>query len=317
MSRESGRVVTLGETMALVRAAHVGSLATESEMRLGVGGAESNVAIALSRLGTPATWLGRVGADPLGERILRELRAEGVDARAIVDDGAPTGLMVKESRTPTSTRVLYYRSASAGSRLSVEDVATAEIATAGLLHVSGITPALSESAAAAVDAAIDAAGEAGIPVSFDVNHRASLWVGRDSSSVYRRLAARSTIVFAGEDEARLLAEGESPAVLARRIAELGPTQVVIKLGPDGCFALVDGVEYAQDAIRIDPVDTVGAGDAFVAGYLAELLAGLPVADRLATAVKTGAFACLNTGDWEGFARRSELALLDGGEPVTR
>ncbi len=211
MSRESGRVVTLGETMALVRAAHVGSLATESEMRLGVGGAESNVAIALSRLGTPATWLGRVGADPLGERILRELRAEGVDARAIVDDGAPTGLMVKESRTPTSTRVLYYRSASAGSRLSVEDVATADIATAGLLHVSGITPALSESAAAAVDAAIDAAGEAGIPVSFDVNHRASLWVGRDSSSVYRRLAARSTIVFAGEDEARLLAEGESPA----------------------------------------------------------------------------------------------------------
>jgi 2-dehydro-3-deoxygluconokinase len=93
--------------------------------------------------------------------------------------------------------------------------------------------------------------------------------------------------------------------------------VIIKLGPDGCLALIDGVEYSRDAVRISPVDTVGAGDAFVAGYLAEFLAGLPVADRLTTAVKTGAFACLNTGDWEGFARRSELALLDAGEPVTR
>jgi 2-dehydro-3-deoxygluconokinase len=313
----SARVVTLGETMALVRAAHVGSLSTESDMKLGIGGAESNVAIALSRLGTPATWVGRVGADPLGERILRELRAEGVDARAVVDPAAPTGLMVKESRTPTSTRVLYYRAASAGSRVSPEDIAAADIPSAGLLHVSGITPALSESAAAAVDVAIDVAVAAGIPVSFDVNHRASLWAGRDASAVYRRIAARSTIVFAGDDEARLLVEGATPAMLARNIAELGPSQVIIKLGPDGCLALIDGVEHERGAIRITPVDTVGAGDAFVAGYLAELLAGLPVAERLTTAVKTGAFACLNTGDWEGYARRSELALLDGGEPVTR
>ncbi|MDO7883263.1 sugar kinase [Salinibacterium soli] len=313
----SARVVTLGETMALVRAAHVGSLATESELRLGVGGAESNVAIALTRLGTPTTWVGRVGSDPLGERILRELRAEGVDARAVVDPAAPTGLMVKESRTPASTRVMYYRAGSAGSRLSPVDLAAAGIREAGLLHVSGITPALSDSAAAAVDAAVDEAVAAGIPVSFDVNHRSSLWRDRDFGAVYRGLAARADIVFAGEDEARLLAEGSTPASLARAIAALGPSQVVIKLGADGCLALVDGVEHAQPAVRIEPVDTVGAGDAFVAGYLAELLAGLPVADRLATAVRTGAFACLSPGDWEGYPRRAELALLDGGEPVAR
>jgi 2-dehydro-3-deoxygluconokinase len=311
------RVVTIGETMALVRSAHVGSLSTESEMRLGIGGAESNVAIALARLGTAATWVGRVGADPLGERVLRELRAEGVDVRAIEEPSAPTGLMVKESRTPTSTRVLYYRAGSAGSTLQPSDLDVADIPGAALLHVSGITPALSTSAAATIDAAIDRAGEFGVPVSFDVNHRSSLWVGRDATEVYRRLAARATIVFAGEDEARLLAAGDTPAQLARAIAELGPSQVIIKLGPDGCLALIDGVEYSREAVRISPVDTVGAGDAFVAGYLAEFLAGLPVVDRLTTAVKTGAFACLNTGDWEGFARRSELALLDAGEPVSR
>ncbi|MGX5679765.1 sugar kinase [Schumannella luteola] len=311
------RVVTLGESMALVRATRVGSLATESEMTLGIGGAEGNVAIALARLGTDATWLGRIGADPLGERILRELRAEGVDARGIVDSAAPTGLMVKESRTPSSTRVLYYRAGSAGSRLQPEDVATAGIESAGLLHVSGITPALSDSASAAIDAAVDTAVAAGVPVSFDVNHRSSLWGDRDYRAVYRRLAERATIVFAGDDEARLLVDGGTPASLARAIAALGPTQVVIKLGADGCLALIDGVEHSQPAVRITPVDTVGAGDAFVAGYLAELLAGLPVADRLATAVRTGAFACLSPGDWEGYPRRAELALLDGGEPVTR
>ncbi len=311
------RVVTIGETMALVRSAQAGSLSTESEMRLGIGGAESNVAIALARLGTAATWVGRVGADPLGERVLRELRAEGVDVRAIEEPSAPTGLMVKESRTPTSTRVLYYRAGSAGSTLQPSDLDVADIPSASLLHVSGITPALSESAAATIDVAIDRAVQSGVPVSFDVNHRSSLWVGRDATEVYRRLAARATIVFAGEDEARLLAAGDTPAQLAHTIAELGPSQVIIKLGPDGCLALIDGVEYSRDAVRISPVDTVGAGDAFVAGYLAEFLAGLPVADRLTTAVKTGAFACLNTGDWEGFARRSELALLDAGEPVTR
>ena len=314
----SGRIVTLGETMALFRAVHVGSLATETDFRLGVGGAESNVAIALSRLGADATWLGRVGSDGLGERVLRELRAENVDVRGIIDPQASTGLMVKESRTETATRVLYYRAGSAGSRLTVDDLAAADIPGAALLHVTGITPALSESAAAAVSAAVDLAVEDGIPVSFDINHRSSLWVGRDSTAVYRDLAARSTIVFAGDEEARLIApDAATPSELARAIADLGPTQVVIKLGAEGCLALIDGVEYSRAAVKIRPVDTVGAGDAFVAGYLAELIAGLPVEDRLTTAVTTGAFACLNHGDWEGFARRSELALLTATEPVTR
>ena len=105
--------------------------------------------------------------------------------------------------------------------------------------------------------------------------------------------------------------------LARYIKELGPTQVVIKLGASGCFALVDGVEYVEPAIPIQTVDTIGAGDAFAAGYLAELVAGRSVASRLRTAVTTAAFACLAVGDWEGLPRRTELALLNSSDPVTR
>lgn len=318
-----GGVITLGETMALFRAASLGGIDLVSDFQLGIGGAESNVAVGLARLGTPVTWLGRVGSDSLGRRITRELRAEGIDVRAIVDESAATGLMIKEQRTSDATRVLYYRAGSAGSRLAPQDIAEVDIRRAEILHVTGITPALSESSAAAVEAAIDVAVAAGVAVSFDVNHRSALWAGRDASPAYRSVAARSSIVFAGEEEAGLLVPkfGESgderPLALARAISELGPREVIIKRGKLGAFALVDGVAFARKAISIRAVDTVGAGDAFVAGYLSERLAGLTVAERLATAVRTGAFACLSHGDWEGYPRHDELGLLEAIDPVTR
>lgn len=310
-------IVTLGETMGLFRANEVGPLAQVSDFRLGIGGAESNVAIALARLGTACTWVGRVGRDGLGDRVLRELRAEGVTVAGIVDEAAPTGLMVKSARTPDATAVAYYRAGSAGSKLSPDDLDAVDLASASLLHVTGITLALSDSAAATIETAVEAAVSAGVPVSFDVNHRPSLWPGRDASTRYRAIAKRSTIVFAGDEEARLLADGSTPAQLAHAIAELGPAQVIVKRGSSGCLALIDGVLHEQPAVRVPVIDTVGAGDAFVAGYLAELDAGAAPGIRLATAVALGAFACTNPGDWEGYPTRAELALLGAREPVTR
>jgi 2-dehydro-3-deoxygluconokinase len=310
-------VVTFGETMGLFRATSVGSLAHVSDFALGIGGAESNVAIALARLGTPVRWVGRVGADPIGRRILRELRAEGLDVRGIIDRSAPTGIMIKEHRTNDATRVQYHRAGSAGSRFTVDDLAQAEIENAALLHVTGITPALSDSAHAAVLAAISIARAAGVPVSFDVNHRGTLWT-EDPAPTYRDIASRADIVFAGEDEGRILfPAAATPDELAGAIAHLGPGQVVIKRGAEGCVALVDGAIFARAAVAVRVIDTVGAGDAFVAGYLAELLAGRTVEERLATAVALGAFACINPGDWEGFPTRDELVLLTASEPVHR
>jgi 2-dehydro-3-deoxygluconokinase len=310
-------VVTLGESMGLFRANTVGSLSHVSDFTLGIGGAEGNVAIALARLGTPVRWLGRVGPDPVGRRVLRELRAEGIDVIGIVDPDAATGMMIKEQRTVDATRVQYYRAGSAGSRLSVDDLAALDIPSAALLHLTGITPALSASARETVFAAVDIAAAASVPVSFDINHRVSLWRD-DPTPVYRELVERSQIVFAGDDEARILFPLAASALeLAHSIAELGPGQVIIKLGEAGCVALVDGVDYRVDAIPIRAVDTVGAGDAFVAGYLAELLEGLSIEERLATAVTLGAFACLSFGDWEGFPTRDEFGMLGRSEPVQR
>lgn len=318
MTCTPGAVVTLGETMGLFYSETPGSLLHATHLKLGIGGAESNVAIGLARLGTPATWIGRVGDDSLGQRIIRELRAEDVCVRVAVDADAPTGLMVKERRTPESIHVRYYRSGSAGSRLTAADIPEDDIAAAAMLHVTGITPALSASAHDAVLTATRIAHDAGVPISFDVNHRVSLWPDHGEVPVYRRLAELSTVVFAGVSEARLLVpDAETPSDLARGLADAGPSQVIIKLGAEGCYARIDGVDYVQSAVPITVVDSVGAGDAFVAGYLSELVAGADPSDRLRTAVMTGAFACLTSGDWEGLPDRRDLARFAADDPVSR
>ncbi|WP_209560123.1 sugar kinase [Frigoribacterium sp. PvP032] len=331
------RVVTLGETMGMISSTQPGPLAHASTMQLGIGGSESNVAIGLSRLGVDAIWFGRVGDDSVGRLVAREVRAEGVDARITIDDGATTGLMIKERRTATSQNVTYYRAGSAGSRLSADDLDESAIASADVLHVTGITPALSGSAAQAVRRAADVARAAGVLVSFDVNYRRALWSTDDAAAFCREFAAGCDVLFAGEDEAAMLlgpaatasfptgaaaggaadAASDATAALARGLAELGPRQAVVKCGAAGAVAMVDGQLLEQRAVPIVAHDTVGAGDAFVAGYLAELAAGNDAPTRLQTAATVGAFVCLAAGDWEGLPRRSELGLLHAREAVTR
>jgi len=314
----SGHVLTFGETMGLFRAADIGSLADVHEARIGTGGADSNVAIGLSRLGVPSVWVGRVGDDGLGRRVLRDLRGEGVDARAIVDAGAPTGLMVKEKPLPHRTRVWFYRAGSAGSRLRPEDVEAQLVETAALVHVTGITASISASARETVGRVLALARAAGVPVSFDVNHRSALWRDGDPAPVYREVASAADLVFAGEGEAALLlGEDVDPARLLEGMLALGPSTAVLKRGELGSIASEDGAVVESPALRVPVVDTVGAGDAFVAGFLAGRLRGEDLAGCLRLATAAGAFACMGSGDWESSPRTADLALLDGTEPVSR
>jgi 2-dehydro-3-deoxygluconokinase len=125
-------------------------------------------------------------------------------------------------------------------------------------------------------------------------------------------------VFAGEEEARMLVpKAQSVADMAERISALGPSHVIIKLGKDGAFARVDGQEFSQPGFPVAVVDTVGAGDAFVAGYLAEFLEGRCVEDALETAAMAGAFACMSETDWCGTPTRADLAGFTAKEQVRR
>jgi 2-dehydro-3-deoxygluconokinase len=316
--RDWPEVVTLGETMALLRADSVGPLQHVSTMSVGIGGAESNFAIALRRLGTSVAWAGRVGADSLGVRIRRELAAEGIEVIATADDDAPTGLMLKERRTAETQKVWYYRKDSAGSRMGPDDVPVQHIAHARLLHITGITPGLSQSAAEAVLLAVDSARRNGTLVSLDLNYRSALWSSEIAGPVFRDLISRAHLVFASDHEASIAVEdSDDPFVLAARLRELGPQHVVIKLGAEGSVALIDGERHVQQPVVVRAIDSVGAGDGFVAGYISEFLAGKGPAECLALAGLVGAFACLVPGDWEGMPLRSELGLLAATEPVSR
>jgi len=319
MSNGDGGLVTLGETLGLLVADDVGPLSLTRGMRLSMGGAESNVAIGASRLGVSATWIGRLGNDPIGDLIERQLLAERV--RCLVQrDPSPTAIMLRERRTGTSARVSYYRHGSAGSHLRPADIPDGVVEKAGVLHLSGITPALGAEPAAAVREAVRRARQAGVLVSVDLNFRSRLWDAGTAAPVFRELAAGADILFAGDDEARIALEKDSsvgPEALADALAALGPSEVVVKLGRHGATARIDGELIEVPAVPVHAVDTVGAGDAFVAGYLASRLLGRGVRDRLSTAAVTGAFAVTVPGDWEAFPRPHELSLLTAEEDVQR
>jgi 2-dehydro-3-deoxygluconokinase len=316
---DAGGLVTLGETLGLLVAEDVGPLSLTRGMRLSMGGAESNVAIGVARLGVASTWIGRLGDDPIGDLIERQLLAERI--RCLVRrDPAPTALMLRERRTGTVARVSYYRHGSAGSHLQPADLPDGVIEKAGLLHLSGITPALGPGPAETVREAMRRARRAGVPISFDLNFRSRLWDAATAAPVFRELAAGADIVFAGDDEARIALGDDasaSPEALADGLAALGPSEVVIKLGRRGATARIEGELIEVPAVAVQAIDTVGAGDAFVAGYLASRLLGRDVRDRLSTAAVAGAFVVTVPGDWEALPRPHELSLLTAEENVQR
>ena len=316
------RVVTVGETMALLRSGTIGSLAHLPSVDISLGGAESNLAIGLQRLGVQAAWISRVGTDPLGTRVVREIRGEGVEVRCAVDPERPTGLMLKSRPTGTTTRVDYYRAGSAASALSPADLPDGLIEEAEILHVSGITPLLSPSAREAVRVAVERAVAAGTTVSLDVNHRSRLGSAEHLAELLEDVLEHVDVLFGGTEELALLApqvDGSDARALLAALARPG-REVVAKLGPDGAAALVDGRLHEAAGHRVDVVDTVGAGDAFVAGYLSARLDGQDVPGRLERANACGALACTAPGDWEGAPDGAALeAFLHGGEadPVSR
>ena len=295
-------VVTLGEAMVSLRSA--GPLAIRGTLTARVAGAESNVAIGLSRLGHTTRWVSRVGDDEYGRALLKELRGEGVDVSGVtVDPTRPTGLMVAAERTADVTSVAYYRAGSAASALGPDDAA--RLGQARILHVTGITTALSPSAAEAVRAGV---GHASYDlVSLDVNHRTRLISADDLAALLRPLLPNVGLVIGSPEELRILADGG-----AVELAERG-LEVVEKRGADGAaaWATVDGHTRMADvpAMAVTVVDTIGAGDAFMAGYLSGVLDGADLEQRLLRGTAVAAYCVSSRGDYEGLPTRAELDRL--------
>lgn len=302
-------LLTFGESMVSFRSP--GPLALGGALTTHLAGAESNVAIGMARLGHRSEWAGRVARDEFGELVLRALRAEGVVLDHVTRDAErATGLMFLEQRTADVMRVDYRRAGSAGSALSWADVEPAVAAGPRVLHLTGITPALSTSAADAVVRAARVAAAAGSIVSLDVNHRARLWSRDQARATLAGLLAHVRLVIASEDELDLVAAGGDEASAVADLLRRGIEEVVVKRGAAGASVWTLDGRIDALAVPVGVVDVVGAGDAFSAGYLSALLDGLPLADRLGRGCVLGAFSVSARGDWEGLPRRDELHLLD-------
>ncbi len=313
-------VVTLGETMALFAPAEPGPLRYVTAFRLKFGGAETNFATALVRLGFSAGWISRLGDDELGRYIAHNLRGEGVDiSRARIDPAAPTGLYVKQLTAAGESSVYYYRRGSAASRLTPDDLDEAYVRTARWLHLTGITPALSESCRATVAHGIDLARAADLDVSFDPNLRLKLWTIEQARATLLPLMGRCTVVLGGIDELRLLLEVDRPEAAADWALEQGARLAAVKLGAEGALVATPTDRRIVPAYQVPHVaDTIGAGDGFDAGLVAGQLLGWDPwrSGELGNAV--GAHALMVHGDFEGYPTMAEArAYMAGRGRVTR
>lgn len=274
------RLIAIGETMVLVTPAHPEPLASARDVRLLVGGAESNVATHAAHLGISSAWVSAVGDDALGERVVNHVGDHGVDVRWVSHDpDAPTGVYFKDP----GRGVLYYRRGSAASRMSPATVADLPLEDAAVVHISGITPALSDSCAALIEEVVDRVSTGPGILSFDVNYRAALWPPVDAAPALLPLARRAGLVFVGLDEAHTLWDTADADAVRALIPE--PATLVVKDGAVGAteFRRDDrhDVRTFAPAIETEVVEAVGAGDAFAAGYLVAHLQGADASRRLA------------------------------------
>jgi 2-dehydro-3-deoxygluconokinase len=315
-------VIALGEPLIALLAGGSGPLADVETFQRHVAGAEANVSVGLARLGHRVMYVGRVGADGFGRTIVRRLRAENVDVSGVVvDPERRTGLLVRERRVLGPSEVLYYRTGSAGSALAPADVdAVASVFDgARWLHVTGITPALSQSADDAVRRAIDLARSSDVRISFDINLRRRLWTDEEAAVRLRPIAAAADLVFGDADELAVVA-GVRPSPdgieAAGVLRSAGSGNVIVKRGLDGASLIGEGDPVHVPAIELQGVvDPVGAGDAFCAGYLAAQVDGLDPATALRWGNGCAAAVLSVEGDLTGLPTRDELDRLLGGTAV--
>lgn len=307
---ESIAVVTCGEAMGLFSARDDGSLREAKDYVRGAAGAELNVATGLARLGFGVGYISRLGNDTLGHWLGDVMARDGIDHRyTVLDPAHPTGLMFKSRRSDGGDPdIEYHRKGSAASHLSLADYPGDYCRGARHLHITGISPALSDSVRELIFHMAGDMRAAGRSVSFDPNLRPRLWQSQASMvACLNDLAGLADWVFPGLAEGRLLSGLEHPADIAGFYLAKGCSLVVLKLGAEGAYyATANESGYCPGYPVTRVVDTVGAGDGFAVGVISALLEGLGVAGAVARGNLIGARVLGFPGDSDGLPTRAEL-----------
>ncbi len=304
-------VALFGEAMLLLVADRPGPLEAAQSFHKRTAGAETNVAIGLSRLGLRVGWASRLGTDSMGRYLLAEMKREGIDcAHVICDASQRTGFQFKGRVTDGSDPpVEYHRKGSAASLMTADDVDVRWLRAARHLHATGVFPAISATTLPAAVKTMDTMREAGRTISFDPNLRPTLWASTEAMrGAINDLASRADWVLPGIEEGLLLTGESTPEGIAAFYRRLGAKLVVVKLGAEGAYYDSDTAGTGRVAgFPVERViDTVGAGDGFAAGVVSALLEGKSVPDAVRRGTWIGARAVQVLGDTEGLPARAEL-----------
>lgn len=312
--------VTIGETCAVFAATQIGRMRYCKAYEIRPGGAESTVAVGVARLGHSASWISRLGEDELGHYLLSLIRGEGVHVECDLIDSAPTGVFIRERMPAGKARHFYYRSGSAFSTMGPEDLPLELIATARVLHVTGITPALSQKNAEMVLAAMKHARAHGVTVVFDPNMRRTLWSAEDARQTMVPIMALADYVLPGlEDLEGMYGESLTVQEAMDRIREIGCPLTVLKLAEKGAAIVSSkGFEVVPSVPVAVPVDVMGAGDAFAAGFVTGLLESLPVREAVELGNAVAGLSIQAPGNLESMPTRQEVEnARQGKKPVER
>ena len=311
-------LVAIGEVLLRLAIPSPARFETGRQLDVQIGGAEANVVAACARLGLRAAWISALPDNPWGERIRRELAGHGIDCAyvRVIPDTRMGVYFLEYGVAPRPIRVLYDRRDSAVTRLTPEMIDWEPVRRARLVHLSGITPALGDNPRRVVERALHEAAA----VSFDVNYRAALWPPEAARAFAEHAMPHARYVFLGQAEAETVFKlTGSPEATVEAVSRLAPKATVALLqGQEGSTVLEGGrIWHPSRRHTVQVVDPIGAGDAYVAGFLWATLQGRPVQDVVDTAAAVAALKCSTWGDIALVSPRDVEDVLAGGPDVRR
>lgn len=307
-------LVTIGETCAVFVARDVGRMRYCKDFTIRPGGAEATVAVGVKRLGISAGWVSALGDDELGQFVRAFIAAEEVDvSQVVLMADRPTGIFIRERLPQGNARHYYYRSGSAFSALSKDMIDAEYIASAKYLHVTGISPALSAQCEEMIWYAVGVAKAAGVTVCFDPNVRLNLWSRDRAVKVLDRFFRAADIVLAGLEDMEMLFGDSTMQQACTRLTDMGCQRFVLKNAHQNVLAyeLGQATDFPVAGIA-DPVDVMGAGDAFAAGFIAGMADGRSFADAVRYAITVAGISVQMPGNIESLPTRAEVERAISG-----